>query len=139
MALQKLLSLDPGIHTPALSPLSALVVQASGRVLPDWKPVTGPACFRHESGIHTAGMAKDRLTYEPFPAEEVGRPSPAFVIGRHSGTHGLRQILEQQELSLAEEKIPLLLELVRRLSLRKKSALSVQELLPLVTELERTL
>jgi homocitrate synthase NifV len=136
MGLRKLLNLDPGIHTRLLSSLSALVAQASGRVLPDWKPVTGPACFRHESGIHTAGLVVDRATYEPFPAEEVGLSSPDFVIGRHSGTHGLRRVLEKEKLSLEEENMPLFLDLVRGLSLRKKSALNVQDLFRLVAALQ---
>ncbi|MFA7343285.1 MAG: hypothetical protein WC003_03170 [Terrimicrobiaceae bacterium] len=81
-----------GILTPKLGALSDLVAAASGRSLAPGKPVTGEAAFLHESGIHCAGLLRDRNTYELFPADAVGRTAPAFRLGRHSGRAALRAL-----------------------------------------------
>lgn len=90
LALQMSFRVSAGIRTPALGALSDLVASASGRSLAPGKPVTGGAAFLHESGIHCAGLLRDPRTYELFPAQAVGRPTPDFVLGRHSGPKGLR-------------------------------------------------
>lgn len=92
LALQKSFRRETGILTRHLGSLSDLVAAASGRSLAPGKPVTGGAAFLHESGIHCAGLLRDRKTYELFPAGEVGRPAPAFVLGRHSGRASLRAL-----------------------------------------------
>ena len=84
LALKVSFQTDVGIRTRALAALSDLVSGASGRTLPDDKPITGHGAFLHESAIHCAGILRDRKTYEPFPAGEIGRETPAFVLGRHS-------------------------------------------------------
>jgi homocitrate synthase NifV len=92
LALKMSFRIDAGILTPQLGRLSDLVAAASGRSIAMGKPVTGGAAFLHESGIHCAGLLRDRRTYELFPAAEVGREAPAFVLGRHSGRAGLRAV-----------------------------------------------
>lgn len=92
LALKMSFQVDAGIRTSRLGALSDLVAAASGRMLAAGKPVTGGAAFLHESGIHCAGLLRDRKTYELFPAGEVGRRAPGFVLGRHSGRASLRAI-----------------------------------------------
>jgi homocitrate synthase NifV len=83
---------NAGIRTADLGRLSDLVAAASGRSLATNKPVTGASAFLHESGIHCAGLLRDRRTYELFSAREVGREQPGFVLGRHSGRSSLRAV-----------------------------------------------
>jgi len=95
MALRHSRGIETEIRTDALLSLSDAVANASGRMLPGNKPVVGQACFRHETGIHTRGMAVDRTAYEIISPEAVGAPSQPFVIGKHSGSEGVRKALEE--------------------------------------------
>jgi len=92
LALKVSFGIETGILTALLGPLSDLVASASGRPLAQDKPVTGGAAFLHESGIHCAGLLRDRRTYELFPAAEVGRPTPPFVLGTHTGSAAVRAV-----------------------------------------------
>jgi homocitrate synthase NifV len=71
------------------------VSEASGRPVPPGKPVTGSDIFTHESGIHCAGLLKDRLSYQPFIPEAVGREGCRFVLGPHSGSMAIQYMLAQ--------------------------------------------
>jgi homocitrate synthase NifV len=103
MALKVARGIDTGVVTRDLYSLSRLVACASGRPLNDCKPVTGCGAFRHESGIHCAGLLRDTQTYEPFPARDVGHSiDREMVLGRHSGQSSLRVIAgEASEETLA--------------------------------------
>ena len=81
------------IRSADLMPLCTYVAQASQRPIPANKPITGTLVFTHESGIHCNGMFKDPRTYEPFSGGLLGRSSE-FVMGKHSGTALLRQVLK---------------------------------------------
>ena len=95
-----------GIDTRRLDELSALVASASGRPLPPGKPITGSDVFRHESGIHVRGLLADRRTYEPFPAEWVGRRGGEIVLGKHSGTAAIRHVFAEKGIPLAHWRRP---------------------------------
>lgn len=92
MALKVSCGLDCGVDTRGISRLSQLVAEASGRRVPASKPVIGAAAFLHESGIHCAGLLRNRATYEPFPSREIGREQSGFLIGRHSGIAALAEV-----------------------------------------------
>jgi homocitrate synthase NifV len=94
MALKVSAKVDCGVQASRLGGLSDRVAAASRRALPEAKPVVGAAAFRHESGIHCAGLLRDRRTYESIHAPEVGRAIPDFVLGRHSGRNAIRATLE---------------------------------------------
>jgi homocitrate synthase NifV len=127
MAGRLTLGCDFGIKTPLLSALSALVARASNRALREDKPIVGTAAFRHESGIHCAGLAIDRKTYEPFGPEEVGHTPSAFVIGRHSGSGQISRELEKNCLSMTTDMIAELLAETRAQAMRCKRALTEEE------------
>ena len=93
MALRVAAGIDCGVRAGALWTLSRLVADCSRRSLAEDKPITGLAAFRHESGLHCAGLLRDPATYEPFSAALAGRPREReFVLGRHSGLASLRAI-----------------------------------------------
>ncbi|MGF1452178.1 MAG: hypothetical protein ACFB21_08920 [Opitutales bacterium] len=96
--------------------LSDLVARAAGRHLPEAKPVTGKACFQHESGIHCRGLRMDRRAYETVSAMEVGRSQPAFTIGRHSGSDALTEAAFRLGFALTREEARGLLPAVRKLA-----------------------
>jgi homocitrate synthase NifV len=129
---------DCGVDARQLSGLSALVARASGRPLGPDKPVVGEAVFRHETGIHCRGLAADRETYEPFPAEEVGHAPSVMQLGRHSGGGLLRRRLQELNLDLPPERQARLLEEIRRMAVSRKVAVTDDELKGLVANLKRT-
>ncbi|MDD5348686.1 MAG: hypothetical protein PHQ12_00615 [Chthoniobacteraceae bacterium] len=136
MALRVGLRTETGIDTRGFSALSRCVAEASGRVLPSGKPVTGEAAFLHESGIHCAGLLRDRATYEAFPSGEVGRETPAFLLGRHSGSAALANACEEAGVHLTPAQSRVLLERIRAEARRGKRAISQSRFLTLLRELE---
>jgi homocitrate synthase NifV len=89
MAARHLYGAECGIDTTALPAISRLVAGASGRAVAPGKSIVGDAVFTHESGIHVDGLLKDRANYETFRPEELGR-AHRLVLGKHSGSHGVR-------------------------------------------------
>ena len=136
MALKVARRLDCGVDTRGFSALSRLVAEASGRRIPESKPVIGEAAFLHESGIHCAGLLRDRATYELFASADVGNIAPDFLIGRHSGTAGLEEVFRKAGRRLTRTMAALLLEKIRSLAAGKKSAFKMADLLALAAQME---
>jgi homocitrate synthase NifV len=129
MAARLTLGSDCGVNPHRLGFLSQLVARASGRPLQEDKPVVGAGVFRHESGIHCAGLAADRRTYEPFAPEEAGHDPSVFLIGRHSGSRQIAQRLARHGFHLPRPGILRLMSSVRAVAERYKRALTDEELL----------
>jgi homocitrate synthase NifV len=127
MASRLTLGFDFGINARQLSALSALVARASDRPIREDKPIVGTAAFRHESGIHCAGLAVDRNTYEPFAPEDVGHAPSTFLTGRHSGSSWLSRELAKRNICIAPEMFPELLAQMRNYATSRKRALKEEE------------
>ncbi|XHR29335.1 MAG: citramalate synthase [Chthoniobacteraceae bacterium] len=136
MALRIGLHKDAGIKTRGLSAISRCVADASGRWLPSDKPVTGEAAFLHESGIHCAGLMRDRSTYEAFSSQDVGRKTPSFLLGRHSGGAALAQACKEAGVHLDAAQSEQLLERIRAEARGCKGAISKTRFLALLRELK---
>ncbi|MFT3828992.1 MAG: citramalate synthase [Opitutaceae bacterium] len=131
MALQVAHGVDCGVRTEKLAYLSALVARASGRTLAPERPVVGAAVFRHESGLHCAGLLKDARTYEPFAPEMVGRRREPFAVGWKSGAAALGAALRAAGVVSDEATVRGLLPAVRRRARELRRTLSPAELLAL--------
>jgi homocitrate synthase NifV len=127
MAAKYLLNIDPGIETRRFRELAEYVARASGRSIPEWKPVVGSNCFAHEAGIHTDGVLKYLSNYEPYQPEVVGL-SRKIVIGKHSGKHTIKTILETKGIEVDVDTAQALLDIVRANSVSLKRSLSENEL-----------
>lgn len=134
MALKVGSRIECGVNTRGFSALSQLVSRASGRALPESKPVTGEAAFLHESGIHCAGLMRDRATYEPFASADIGSVAPDFLIGHHSGSAALAGACRKAGLQLQPQKIEALLEKVRKISRETKAPMSNGQLAALISQ-----
>ena len=120
MALRHLHGVESGVDSRALSPLSMLVAQAAGRPVAAGKCIVGDAVFWHESGIHVDGLLKDRRNYESFDPAELGR-SHRFVLGKHSGSAGVRAACERLGLPTPDESAaPRLLARIRAHAVENK-------------------
>lgn len=129
VALQRVLSIDCRVDTRQLDKLCKLVAEASGRDIPEAKPITGRAAFQHESGIHCHALLKDRISYQPFREEEVGRTPDPFVIGKHSGSTVVKALLANRGLSVPPEMTSDLMAAIRKHARTRKRAVTFQELL----------
>ncbi|MBI5717746.1 MAG: homocitrate synthase [Burkholderiales bacterium] len=112
MAARHLYGRECGVDTTALPAISQLVARASGRPVAAGKSIVGAAVFTHESGIHVDGLLKDRRNYETFRPEEVGS-AHRLVLGKHSGSHGVRAACARLGLQAGEAMVQALLARIR--------------------------
>lgn len=107
-----------GVHTGVkldkLYDLSRLVARCSGIPLAMHNPVVGLNAFRHESGIHAAGVLEDPRTYETILPEEVGRLRE-IIFGKHSGRHQLIALLERHGITHSPMMVDALLHNIKLL------------------------
>ncbi|MBL4792384.1 MAG: 2-isopropylmalate synthase [Citromicrobium sp.] len=83
-----------GVETREIFSVSRLLGETTGNAPPRNKAIVGRNAFAHEAGIHQHGVLADRRTYEIMKPEDIGLPSNALVLGKHSGKHALRARLE---------------------------------------------
>ena len=62
-----------------------MVVEATGSYIQHNKAIVGDNAFKHEAGVHQAGVINNRQTYEIMNAEDYGVSTDNIVIGIHSG------------------------------------------------------
>lgn len=64
---------------------SLLVSEVTGSIVQNNKPIVGKNAFKHEAGIHQAGVLKNKATYEIMNPEKYGIYTDNMVLGIHSG------------------------------------------------------
>ncbi len=104
MALEFLYGVQTGIKTEKIQELADLVAQSFAILLPVHKAITGENAFSHEAGIHVHGILAHRLTYEPIPAETVGRKTD-FYMGKHTGSQIVKKKLKEKHIKATDEQI----------------------------------
>jgi len=115
MALKKLMGFDVSIKTWMLYETSKLVSEITGIPVPYFKAIVGENAFGHEAGIHVHGVVENPLTYEPISPEEVGN-FRRIALGKHSGIHGLKKVLEDQGIHLNDDQLKIVLQEVKKLA-----------------------
>src|ERR1051325_8051666 len=104
MALEELYHVDTHIDKGKLYALSRRVEEIAGVPVAFNKAVVGYNAFTHESGIHTDGVIKNTLTYEPMQVETLGRRR-RFVFGQHTGTRAVEARLNEAGLTASKEQL----------------------------------
>ncbi|CAM2929136.1 hypothetical protein HASA104033_08765 [Halobacterium salinarum] len=106
MSAESVYSADSGVDTTAIADIAATVADRSSVPVPVNKPVVGANAFAHESGIHAAGVIENSETFEPgvMTPEMVGAEREV-VLGKHSGTHAVRQHLEDAGFEPTDEEL----------------------------------
>jgi len=125
------------INTQYFSQLSHVVSRASGKPITDFKPITGDMVLKHESGIHTNSLLKNRETYQIINAADIGSEEQDFVFGKHSGKASLKDFFIRHQISLSYLQCSAVLEVVKRRSHLLKRSLSTDEVLAINQELDR--
>lgn len=75
------------INTKMIYETSLLVSSITGSYVQHNKPIVGANVFKHEAGIHQAGVLKNKKTYEIMDPKRYGIYVDNMVIGVHSGKH----------------------------------------------------
>lgn len=127
VALDHLYGLDCAVAKTALSKVSALVADASGRPVPVNKSIVGDAIFTHESGIHVSGLLRDRRNYEALDPLELGR-AHRVVLGKHSGLTSVLHACTQLGLAPTVPQARAMLARVRVLAAETKRPPSPDDL-----------
>ncbi|MBN2618311.1 MAG: hypothetical protein JXR64_08390 [Spirochaetales bacterium] len=116
------------IDLKKLKPLSKYVSKASGRDLPDYKPITGEKIFLHESGIHCRELLKNPLSYQPFIPEQLGLNKTEIVIGSHTGKAVIKDSISKLGYKYNDSQLDSIIDICRSLAIKKKNFLTVSEL-----------
>ena len=104
----------PNFRYDKLWELRRLIEQYSGIPIQAHEPIIGHNVFRHESGIHTAGISIHPAIYQ-FLDESVVGGEHAFVFGKHSGGASINKVASQyfEGASLNSSQINQILEEVK--------------------------
>jgi homocitrate synthase NifV len=132
LAVQLSLGINWPVGTELFTELSSLVAKASGIPVPVNKPVIGPGVLRHESGIHTNLLLKNRQTYQIITAASIGRTEKEFIFGKHSGINALKAFMEKHQIKAENNLCNLLIGRIRSESARMKRNLTEKELIALI-------
>jgi homocitrate synthase NifV len=128
LALAKLYDSPTGIDLTRFPQLSQLVANASGRPVAWHKSIVGEGAFSHEAGIHVDGLLKALDNYQGIDPKDVGRDH-RFILGKHSGTHGLVAAFARLGILLTPNQARAMLPDIRALAERNKRPISDHELL----------
>jgi homocitrate synthase NifV len=122
------------IHFDRLTQLATVVSDAACRPIPEGKAIVGMSVFTHESGIHVDGILKDPRTYEALSPELFGRRR-RIVLGKHSGSAALRQVLCAAGITASDIQVRILLARVRAHAQRVKRNIGQSELIDLYNQI----
>lgn len=109
-----------GINTKEIYRTSRMVSNLTGLLVQPNKAIVGANAFAHESGIHQAGMLRDRSTYEIMLPEDIGLVESKLVLGKHSGRHAFADKLKELGYALSEEQLEKAFNKFKNLADRKK-------------------
>jgi homocitrate synthase NifV len=138
VALKLLYDRETGIDSSRLYALCHKVAKRAGRPLPESKPIVGPGVFTHESGVHVAGMIRDKGSFQAFDPASVGATGIRFVVGKHTGSAALRHVLLEQGIIADDPTVALLVPEVRKLAETERRSLTPQEIVGLYERLPDT-
>jgi 2-isopropylmalate synthase len=122
---------ETGVDTTKIYRTSRLVSAITGIPVQPNKAVVGDNAFAHEAGIHQHGVLANRETYEIMTPAAVGIPSNKLVLGKHSGRHALKNLLESNGVRLPEAELARTFQAFKALCDKKKQV-TTEEILALV-------
>jgi isopropylmalate/homocitrate/citramalate synthase len=138
MALKALYGIETGIKTPKLKELSQLVEELSNFKQQPNRAIVGDRIFGWETGLPSSLWlnAKDSepLAMLPYLWSMTGQTEPEIYLGKKSGKDNLKKWLNDNKLSVPEEKEGDLLDDVKQLSIKLKRDISVEEFKELVNK-----
>lgn len=128
---------DSHVNTREITRASRMVSQITGINVQPNKAIVGANAFAHSSGIHQAGVLKNRSTYEIIDPADVGAGGSNIVLTARSGRHALRHRLELLGYTLPEEEFEHIHKAFLDLADKKKEVFD-EDLEALIGEEDRT-
>ena len=122
---------ETAIDTTKIYRTSRLISAITGIPVQPNKAVVGDNAFAHEAGIHQHGVLANRETYEIMTPETIGVPGNKLVLGKHSGRHALKNLLETNGVHPSEAELQRIFEEFKALCDKKKQV-TTEEILALV-------
>ena len=116
-------------QTKKLRLISETVSEFSNKKLLENKPVTGINAYRHESGIHTSALIKNRETYQFLNPVDYGMDGLTFSFGKHSGSASIKDLFKRKNIDADDLTMQNLLFVVKCRAINRKSALTEEEVL----------
>lgn len=117
---QDVFDLHTGVNTREIWNTSKLVSNMTGLEVQRNKAVVGLNAFSHEAGIHQQGVISDPGTYEIMRPEDVGWTGKTLVIGKHSGVHGVQEVLKTRGYKLEQEALRTVMDRVKAVADHEK-------------------
>lgn len=108
------------INTQEIYATSRLITTITGVPVQPNKAIVGANAFAHESGIHQDGVLKNPETYEIMKAEDIGMAKNRLVLGKHSGSHALKNRLNEIGYNLDEKDLSKFYDNFKLLADKKK-------------------
>ncbi|WP_128567239.1 2-isopropylmalate synthase [Methanocella paludicola] len=126
MSLHSIYDLKTSINTKYLVETARVVERFSGIPISPTQPVVGANAFSHESGIHSHGVIAESKTFEPgiMTPEMVGHQR-RLVLGKHTGKHAVKKILNDSGLEPTDQELNAILERVKALGDKGKKVTDV--------------
>jgi 2-isopropylmalate synthase len=97
--------LSTQIDTTKIYQASQALARVTHNPVPRNKAIVGRNAFAHEAGIHQHGVLADRRTYEIMEPSNVGVPSNALVLGKHSGKHAVAARIKALGFEISQRRI----------------------------------
>ncbi len=114
LQLRYLFGIDiPGFKYERLRTLARHMERYSGVPVPPMEPGIGLNVFRHESGIHTAGMLIHPSIYQFIPPDDMGARIE-YVYGKHSGALVIEHALRANHVPFDDELVARVMGEVKR-------------------------
>jgi 2-isopropylmalate synthase len=116
MGLHAIYGAKTSIKTEYLVETAKLVERLTEVRIPITAPIVGENAFSHESGIHSHGVIENSKTFEPgiMTPEMVGHKR-RIVLGKHTGRHAVKKVLEEAGYQAAEDQLQEILERIKEL------------------------
>ncbi|MBE6157988.1 MAG: 2-isopropylmalate synthase [Firmicutes bacterium] len=96
---------DTNINVSEIIPASKKLVDITGSVVQNNKPIVGGNAFKHEAGIHQHGVKQNKATYEIIDSNMLGIEEDNMVIGIHSGHHAIIDKMKSLGIRVDDSKI----------------------------------
>lgn len=118
---------DNRFNTKTIKSLSNYIATISKMPLRADKPIIGNNAYRHESGIHTSAILKNKQSYQIITPEDFGCTT-SLSFGKHSGKASIVHFLRQAKLPANDHIVGAMLERIKKKVLKNKTVLNEQEI-----------
>ena len=134
LALKGLYNVETNLKFDKLIELSKLVERLSNIKVSTMKPVVGDMIFTRESGLVVAEMINHPPSVEGYSPELLGRKR-SVALGKKSGKKSIEYVLNELNINLSEDKIDLVLEKVKNMSISNKGTVNIEEFKKIIKNL----